>query len=77
MPKSQYLKSIIAFVMTVVSGIVGGGIAQGLINGAAAAWATIVIGTVTTALVTAGVFYAKNQPSTAAIQQPAKSSNIP
>jgi len=51
-----YTKSVVAFLVAVVAG----GIAQGLIVGAAAAWVTIVIG----ALSTAGVFAAKNQPST-------------
>src|SRR4051794_30354149 len=49
---SKYLKAIVSFAVAVVAG----GVAQGLINGAAAAWATIVIG----ALATAGVYVAKN-----------------
>jgi len=50
---AKYSKAIASFVIAVIAG----GIAQGLIVGAAAAWLTIVIGT----LATAGVFAAKNQ----------------
>lgn len=49
---TKYLKAVVSFAVAVVAG----GVAQGLINGAAAAWATIVIG----ALATAGVYVAKN-----------------
>lgn len=77
---SQYAKSIVAFVMTFSTTVVGGGIAQGLINGSAAAWATIVIGALATALATIGVFWVKNTVTTTtapAIQSPAKSSDAP
>lgn len=50
----RYWKGVVAFAVAVV----GGGVAQGLINGAAAAWCTIVIG----ALATGGVVVARNQP---------------
>ena len=46
---TRYAKGTVAFVVSVVLGA----IAQGLINGAAAAWATLVIGGLTTAGVVA------------------------
>ncbi len=48
----QYAKGIAAFLVTVI----GGGITQGLINGAAAAWAMVIIGS----LATIGVVGFKN-----------------
>lgn len=53
--ESPVAKAIVAFVVAVV----GGAVAQGLINGAAAAWATIIIG----ALTTAGVWATTNKES--------------
>lgn len=47
-------KAVVAFVVV----IIGGGLAQGLIVGAPAAWATIVIG----ALATIGVHAVPNKP---------------
>lgn len=51
----KYAKGVTAFLVFVVAG----GITQGLINGAAAAWATIIIG----ALGTTGVLVARNKPA--------------
>lgn len=50
-----YAKAIVAFVIVVL----GGGIAQGLIVGAPAAWLTIVLG----ALATGGVYTVRNTPN--------------
>lgn len=40
----KYAKGVVSFAVAVVAG----GIAQGLINGAAAGWATVVIGAIAT-----------------------------
>lgn len=50
--ESPIAKAIVAFIVSVVAG----GIAQGLIVGATAAWATVIIG----ALTTIGVYAATN-----------------
>lgn len=51
---SEIAKAITCLVL-----VLSGAIAQGLINGAAAAWVTVVIG----ALATAGVYQATNKPA--------------
>ena len=50
-----YRKAIVAFLISVV----GGAVAQGVISGDAAVWATVVIG----ALTTAGVYATPNTSS--------------
>lgn len=50
----EYAKSVVCFLIAVV----GGGIAQGLIVGAAAAWCSVVIG----AFATVGVVVKANRP---------------
>lgn len=52
-PLKPWAKAIVAFLVAVVAGA----IAQGLINGAAAAWATVIIG----ALTTIGVYGVANK----------------
>lgn len=52
-PLKPYAKTVVAVVVAVLAGAV----AQGLINGAAAAWVTVIIG----ALASAGVYRVANK----------------
>lgn len=52
-PLKPWAKTVVSIVIAVLAG----GVAQGLINGAAAAWVTVIIG----ALASAGVYAAKNK----------------